>query len=171
MKRSEPLVSDPDKTRAWQQRSREKAAQNARDRPRTALNGAAPKDHNAEGKPLGPVRFRAPHPARDELCPTCLLQGVKRPAASWHHWLPQQQIRVYVRGLRLPDRPSRRRLGHLLGDRRNLTAFCEDHHGSHGTRSHDFVRAQVPDSAFEFAMELGQEWAERLVRMYPVRRK
>lgn len=37
MERSKPLRTDPEKTRAWQQRSREKSTENARDKPRKPL--------------------------------------------------------------------------------------------------------------------------------------
>lgn len=151
LSRGEPLKADREKTRAWRERSNDAAMERARGR---------------EGeRSAAPVRFKAKTPARTQAC-RC---GER--ATGWHHWLPQQQIRVYVRGLRLDGRASRRRLRSLLADERNLIAVC--------AACHDLIdpllglgpqarRCDVPASAFEFAAELGAEWLVRLERLYPV---
>lgn len=70
----------------------------------------------------------------------------------------------------LEPRVVRRRLKRLLADERNLVALCHDHHRALeawmcGEGGRDGWR--VPDAAVAFAGELGPEWRERLVRLYP----
>jgi hypothetical protein len=140
MKRSE-LRPDPEKVRRWQQRSRERAR--------------APK------KPDARVTFKARKPARTHRCFRC---GDR--ATSWHHWLPQQAIRVYVRGLRLTDEASRILLRDLLRDERNLSPACHHCNLAENDRSRPFTASEVPASAREFAGELGPEWESKLARRY-----
>jgi hypothetical protein len=167
LKRSEPLRADPAKTQAWKDRSREKAAQNARQKPRKPLARSTPRASRAAGPA---VRFRAKRPARTRVCVRCAAEGRRRRASVHHHWLPQSQIRAYVRSLRMRDEDAERKLlKRLLDDERNTSPFCNAHHGSHGTTAHEFTADEVPPSAREFARELGPEWAERLRRMYPAR--
>lgn len=168
MKRSE-LKSDPEATRAFVQRGRERAAANARERERKPLraarvDGGVKVPAKRVARPQ--VKFRARGRARDQVCELCAGVGPHR-AAQWHHWLPQQQIRVFVRGLRLVDEEHDRVLRELLRDERNLSALCVARHMDHEGGGRPFARSDVPSSAFEFAAELGPEWLERLRRAYP----
>lgn len=166
VKRETPLKADPAKAKAWQDRSRAKAAQNAREKPRKPLARTAARERAAKPKP--PVRFRAKTPARARQCERCAGQEHSRGATCHHHWLAQEFIRVYVRGLRLPEDRARRLLGALLADERNLSPLCTPCHEEHEqTTVVVFTAADVPASAHEFAAELGSEWAERLRRAYP----
>lgn len=188
MKRSElrrktGLKADPAKTKAFVGRGRVAGAESLRPATKRCKAcraqmlahlrqcpscGARPVAEAAEPRAtkLPTVRFHARQPARAQ---DCAEPGCSRKARTWHHWLPQQQIRAYVRSLRLPDSKSRPLLRRLLRDERNLSPFCGDHHGEHGTTAHEFEHEQVPASAFEFAGDLGPEWRARLERMYPQR--
>lgn len=180
MKRSQ-LRADPAKTREWQERSRERARERAQGREgakSSALRGATPpgdfRDDTGAVVPqrqalrprkpdkLTPVRFKPREPARKRKCMRC-----GKRADGWHHWLPQQHIRTYVRGLGWPDVAARKRLSALLADQRNLVALCHPCHDSHELRSCPLSGEEVPHSARVFALSLGPEWAERLRRMYP----
>jgi hypothetical protein len=97
------------------------------------------------------------------MCERCR----KSRAVHWHHWLPQESIRVYVRSLRLPDDAADGMLRRLLHDRRNISALCLRCHGNTGTVGHGMRRKDVRPDAFEFAAELGPEWLTRLERSYP----
>jgi hypothetical protein len=173
MKQGEGPRADPEKTRAWQQRSREKAAKRAQERPRAPLQRVRLETRaGTAGDPSVPaerpwwsrVRFRAKRAARERWCFRC---GTRR-GDGWHHWLPQEHIRVHVRGLRLQEDEGTRVLKALLADERNLSAAC---HRCHMDGEHDvvdyFTMEEVPVEAHVFAAELGPEWAERLRRMYP----
>jgi hypothetical protein len=106
------------------------------------------------------VPFRAKRPARTQKCVTC-----GRRAQAWHHWLPQAAIRGYARGWAYEngvDAPTvKSTLRFLLQDERGLSPTCHDHHGLL-ERNHT-----PPESAFEFASELGPEWLARLQRLHP----
>jgi hypothetical protein len=131
-------------------------------------------DHEQEAvqvrrKALREVTFSAAAPARGEMCAWCFERQRFRAATSWHHFLPQEQIRRYVDGLvrTMGKRELVRLLRRLLADERNLVALCFDCHDGHehtisGRRGIEVV----PASAFEFAGELGPEWVERLRRNY-----
>lgn len=100
---------------------------------------------------------------RDHMCIACM-----RPAANYHHVLPQSKIKVYARGMKRDginvDLPK------LLLDSRNLVPMCFDCHQGHENWSRRLSREQVPVGAWEFARELG-DWATyTLERSYPVRR-
>lgn len=163
---------DPDKVRAWQQRSRERAARNAAEKPRAPLARSAlaaqVAPSGARQQQARPVRFRARRRARDFRCfrATC-----PRHAAHWHHWLPQELIKVFVDTLRIRDDDEERAaLRELLRDERNLSPVCAGCHFTHehpGVDTQRFGADDVPPTAHEFAAELGPEWAERLRRMYP----
>lgn len=88
-------------------------------------------------------------------------------AQSWHHLLPAQSIRVYVRGLRLSEGASRALLRRLLADPRDLAATCLSCHMAHELHVRPLTASQVPDEARELAAELGAECSERLNRHYP----
>lgn len=156
LKRSKALQADPEKARAFAQRRRQRLAQRAEKR--------------GEPPPLPPVRFRARRPARDQWCARCAERGRRRRADCHHHWLPQQHIRVYVRGLRLSEQTARALLRKLLRDERNLVALCDDCHEAHespGVTSRRLSGEEVPYDARVFALELGPEWAAKLTRLYP----
>lgn len=114
--------------------------------------------------------FVARRPAREETCARCSTPARPRRADHWHHWLPQQQIRAYVRGLRLSPESTRAMLRKLLRDERNLVALCAGCHLGHEQPGIDTGRRltaeEVPHAARVFALELGPEWAERLRRLY-----
>lgn len=148
MDRKEPLRADPDKTRAWQQRSAAKAAENARSKPRAQLARSSvqskpvadrPREDPRtvrsrrrqkaiEGNPLGKdaVPFKARRPARMQACFRC----GRRPAQAWHHWIGQEHLRVMARGLLrgLPVELVQSKLRDWLRDERNLSAVCKHCH-------------------------------------------
>jgi hypothetical protein len=115
----------------------------------------------------GPVKFRPRRSAQTEPCARCSSPQQPCRADDWHHWLAQQHIRVYVRGLRLSQASSRALLRRLLHDARNLVALCRDCHAAHELRSRPLTGGEVPHVAWTFALELGPEWVERLHRAYP----
>jgi hypothetical protein len=115
------------------------------------------------------VPFKARSPARLERCVRC-----NRQAHSFHHWLPQAALRAFMRGeaQRRSLEPSEVRgmLRDLLRARSNLSACCAPCHMALeawmcGEGGRDGWH--VPDEAVAFAGELGPEWRERLVRLYP----
>lgn len=115
------------------------------------------------------VPFKARTPARLERCVRC-----NRQAHSFHHMLPQAVLRAYARGeaqrLALEPVAVRAMLRDLLRARPNLAPVCELHHRELeawmcGAGGRDGWH--VPDEAVAFAGELGPEWKERLVRLYP----
>lgn len=106
--------------------------------------------------------FKARRPARTQPC-AC---GCGERAAHWHHWLEQEHIRVYARGLRLPDQAHDKLLRALLRDERNLSAYAAGCHLDTREGQTGFTAEDVPASAHQFAAELGPEWAERLRREY-----
>lgn len=163
MKRGKPLRADPEKVREFQRRAREQALERERQKQRDGLpRGKGLRKTSDSREP--PVVFRAREPARNGKCFRC-----RRRANHWHHWTPQQFIRVYVRGLRLPREQARPLLRDLLRDERNLVRVCHACHGGHTVASagSSFTRADVPESAFDFARELGEEYVVRLEREYP----
>lgn len=167
MKRGKGPKADPEKTRAWQQRSRERAAANARGRSSAPPNLAVP-DVDRFGQPgARRVEFRARTPAREHTCFKCK----RRKAQHWHHWSPQSHIRAFVRAERIRElRHEAVLLRRLLRDERNLSPVCAGCHGDKALGASRLTREDVPASAFEFAMEMGAEWLERLRGLYPSRR-
>lgn len=127
--------------------------------------GGSPDPKRSEGLSRIPkrprVEFRARVPANRGTCFRCA-----RTARHWHHVLTQEQIRTFVRGLRLPPDDHDAVLRELLGDERNLVRVCVVHHvavedGSVALLAEDLSAAEG------FAAELGPEWLERLRRRYP----
>lgn len=159
LERKTGLQRSPEAAAAFQQRARGSLARS---------NGR-PRQKRPEAQPTQPkpkVRFKARRPARKFRCSR---RRCPRKADHWHHWLGQQHIKAYVRSLRLRDEvEERRRLRQLLRDPRNLGAQCDRCHmdGEHSPWK-GFTAEEVPESAHEFAAELGPEWAERLRRAYP----
>lgn len=111
------------------------------------------------------VGFRALTPANAHHCHRERPDGSRCPnmAATWHHWIPQNEIRQYIATrsrLMTPDK-AKRALRQLLADPRNLSAFCVDCHLSseplqpQWSGFRPFTRAEVPESAIQFAAELG----------------
>lgn len=107
------------------------------------------------------VPFVPERRAKLRVCERC---GTAR-ATGWHHWVPQQHLRAYVRSLRLPTPDGRALLRRLIHDWRNLTALCDDCHGN-GDETAALCAEDVPASAHEFAATLGPEWVERLAHRY-----
>jgi hypothetical protein len=170
------LIADPEKTKAFVERGRQQARDRAReaqdmDRARTA--GIHP-GRARSAKPLTmtlalQTPFVARRSAREECCARCSTAARPRRADHWHHLLPQSQIRVFVRGLRLSPESTRALLKKLLRDERNLLALCADCHLDHeqpGATTQRLTGEEVPHEARVFALELGPEWAERLRKMY-----
>jgi hypothetical protein len=139
---------DPEAVREQLRKQREKAQARARATPART--------------PRPRVEFRMSEPVRGLACERC-----GAPAVARHHWVEQEQLRVFVRGLRLPKPEHDARLRAVLHDSRNLTSLCHRCHGIGGTDACPLTRADVPASAFTFAAELGDEWLVRLERTYP----
>lgn len=159
MKRRKPLRADPEKVREFQRR----AAENSQLSRRKPLGRGERKAPGPDSR-AQPVRFQAKEAARRGVCFRCRV----RKADHWHHWTPQQHIRVYVRGLRLPETDARRLLRRLLRDERNLSRACRSCHlASEFAPDGRFTWEDVPGSAVEFAAELGPEWSERIRILYP----
>lgn len=103
------------------------------------------------------VPFRARVPARTRTCVHC-----RHEAQTWHHWLPQEFLRVYMRGLARQQswapKVIRRRLRVWLRDERNLSPMCR---ACHDYREHSisggWTAAEVPAEAWWFARELDDE--------------
>jgi hypothetical protein len=96
--------------------------------------------------------------------------GCAGPAANRHHVLAQTHLRKHARSECRPDkRAITNREAALIADKRNMVPMCFDCHMSHENWSKRLTREQVPESAWEFARELG-EWAVvRLENDYPRR--
>jgi hypothetical protein len=147
-----------------------------------ALRDGQPKP-KAKPKPKGPpttireacsqefTPFKAARPARTQVCARC-PQARPRTAASWHHWLPQEHLRVMMRGLAQAGgwtpTQTQRRLRRWLRAGENLTPMCPSCHmdgehstrgaqGTQGERLSGFARDELPASAWEFARELDDE--------------
>lgn len=166
-KRRTRLRADPGKVREFEARAREKTDRKGRGALVPGQVGEKPPTPTPS--PRGRVEFRGPLLA-GRACVKCLSRGRSARAVNWHHWVPQQQLRVYVRGLRLDEDARRGLLRRLLHDGRNISPVCGTCHDSHeapGVGSERFSADDVPSSAREFAAELGPEWVERLRRAYP----
>jgi hypothetical protein len=111
------------------------------------------------------TEFKARESARGpdhapRLCSRC----GRRRASSWHHWLPQEFLRVYMRGLAQslgwPPLRAQTRLREWLRDEFNLSPMCGRCHGK-GTDDHRelFHRGEVPELAWEFARAIDRELA------------
>lgn len=170
-KRRKPLHADSDKTREFVARGRTSSRLRSERALRekvwgpSLLRQQAPAARDATPARKPPVKFRAKSPAREHACVRHARCG--RRASGWHHWLPQQHIRTFVRGLRLSEDSARALLKKLLEDERNLVAMCHECHEAHEGRSRPLSGEEVPHAAKVFALELGPEWAERLAQMYP----
>ena len=127
------------------------------------------------GEPSDRVPFKAATPASSHRCARLLPDGSQcsRWAITYHHWLPQEQIRLYVERVArwTPEDGRRRLLSQLLNDPRNLSPFCVNCHYSsepvqpRWRQFRPFARAEVPESAFAFAAELGL--VDFMDRTYP----
>jgi hypothetical protein len=160
-----PLRSDPDAVRAWKDRSRERQIERVRE-----AASSSPSESTLAHRFRKKVQFRPSTSASDHPCEPCARRGRKQQACHWHHWLEQEQLRIYARGQRLGVAETRALVRGLINDRRNFSPVCRECHGTGKTHGHRFVFADVPPSAFAFALELGQEWFERLRREYPLER-
>jgi hypothetical protein len=104
------------------------------------------------------VRFKARRPARAQTCKRCKA----RKATGWHHWVPQEHLRVMMRSVAkangLPASAIKRKLRQWLRDEGNLTPYC---HGCHMDGEHSregrWVRGEVPAKAWRFAQDLDDE--------------
>jgi hypothetical protein len=122
------------------------------------------------------TRFQARVRASGQLCFKC-----GRSADAWHHWVPQEHLRVWMRGLAREagwsPQETRRRLRGWLLDERNLSAVCIGCHGNATTtHAREFSRADVPLSAVSFARVVDDQLAVagrpreallRLLETYP----
>lgn len=185
MKRGRGPRANPRKTREWQQRSAERAAENARDRSRD-LPMLRPEAVDKKGR--GELRAgqvgrkpppEFPGPTRrvefrgllltGRSCSVCLRAGRSKQGRQWHHWLGQQHIRAYVDAQRIRDEGEERALTRrLLHDDRNLSPVCFECHDAHENAANGpkFSAGDVPDSAREFAAELGGWFVVRLEHDY-----
>lgn len=122
------------------------------------------------------AEFKAKRPARAQTCVRC-PQSRPKPATSWHHWVPQEHMRVMMRGLARVaswDPPEvARRLRAWLRDERNLSPLCTSCHmageaaprpprnailvGYEPPGATSFAREEVPESSWLFAQELDDE--------------
>lgn len=122
---------------------------------------AAPEAVQVKRTPLKRGRRRKPAAVierdlwRHDLgpCRVCYQLGLACSGpVQGHHVLTQQALR-------------KRGFEEFLWDKRNRLATCEGAHMRHHTRIRPIPRELLPDSAFEFAAELGLTWL--LERVYP----
>lgn len=143
MKRGAGPKADPARTAAWQQRSRERAAQKARDR-RTAAPPVARKP--APRTPTAPKRWRQ---ARAASCGACW--GTER--LSIHHVTYAQHVEAQ---------------GGDVWDPANALTLCERCHLDHHARVRTIGQALLPDVAISFCTDLLGPYAfDYLRRYYP----
>jgi hypothetical protein len=156
------LKVDPAKVREWQDSSRTPLAQDpAKALARTQLKAKAPPVRKpGEPKPeltmleALQVPFKAKRPARTQACFKC-----GKRAAHWHHWVPQEHLRVMMRGLARvmgwEPETVRKNLRRWLQFEANLSPVCLSCHGNTGTSSHaEFTPDEVPERAVVFAREM-----------------
>jgi hypothetical protein len=133
---------------------------------RTALKRTSPMNRSTTSLRRVPEdpwpEFNLQPPARAYSCALCGLR-----AAHWHHWLDQRHLKLYVRSTRLRGELRNDLFYLLIHDRRNISSLCLACHGPYGTTTKNLLRANVPDSAFDLADELGPEWVARLEHDYP----
>lgn len=174
------MRANPAKVREWQQRSRTplktdpakqlKRTTQLKSDPtkqlaRSALK-ARPHDvtptPRQPGEPKPPLTlmealqtpFKAKRPARTRACFKC-----GRTAVHWHHWVPQEHLRVMMRGLARvmmwePEQ-VRKSLRTWLRAEANMSPVCLGCHGNTGTATHaEFTPDEVPERAVTFAREL-----------------
>lgn len=162
---------DPEKLRAWQERSRAKAAENAQGRPRAALKRSSglargktpPKPRKAGERPVArePVGPLRPGEWRDAVWELdggrCVACGrvVPKDADRWvwqaHHPLPKQKL------------PAGQRY-----DPRNGVVLCTRDHERHETRTAVIAGTKLPARVREFAAELGDWAVDALDRAHPI---
>lgn len=153
MERRKPLRADPNKTRAWQRRSRERALKRERD-------AATNVDGRADGLKRGAPKRKAkaaPDPRERRLMelffrgqytqpcavPTCRRTGRCDP----HHTIRQQVLARLARAAGLDPVA-------LVWDRRWRMWLCRECHGRHTARSRRVSGALVPPEAWIAAEEL-----------------
>lgn len=165
------MKRDPDKLRAWRQRSAAKAAASAAGKPRAALKrssgltGGKPRAKAADSSdrpkapPVGPMRPGAWREAVWHLdegkCVGC-GKSVPLEADRWvwqaHHPIEKQKL------------PPGRKY-----DPRNGVVTCRRCHERHTTWTAVIDGSKLPARCFEFAAELGT-WAEDVLdRAHPTR--
>ena len=147
MKRGE-LKTDSEKVRAWVARSRERAAEKARGRPRATLTRKR-RARVAEG-PLTPKEWweLVYRGARGRCAVTrAQASSVFDRRFERHHVIPQQVLR-------------RHKLHMKLWDTRNGMLVHRNVHANHTSGMERIPRWALPSSAYAFAAECGT-WAER----------
>lgn len=161
------LSRNPQSLRDWQQRSRETAAANAREKPRKPLApiSAGKKEAKAAQRavegPLSPPEWRREVWRLDGGRSVLSGERVDQEASSWvwqaHHGVPKRVLRD-------------RGLFHVVYDPRNGMVLLAREHGRHEHRwvdgaghSHVVPWEKVPARVKAFARELGQ-WAEDELR-------
>lgn len=85
--------------------------------------------------------------------PKCAC-GCGQRAANRHHIVYQQKIREIVQRRTRDARERGRMESGLLADKRNLAWLAFDCHQNHHNASKRLRLPKLPDSAFEFAVEL-----------------
>lgn len=81
-------------------------------------------------------------------------------AVQRHHVVYAQALRAHARSREVADaagigdRRPRRSLSTLMADERNLVAVCKKCHERHHSRFVPLSASALPDSVFEFAVEL-----------------
>jgi hypothetical protein len=140
------------------------AAERPARRPRRLKQPTEPGELTMTEALATPFRARESASVNPDGTPRLCSRCGRRRASSWHHWLPQEFLRVYMRGLAqvLGWTPVqvRRRLREWLGDEFNLSPLCGRCHGK-GTDDHRelFHRGEVPELAWEFARAIDRELA------------
>lgn len=99
--------------------------------------------------------------------PKAILKSQRVPVIlDPHHVIPQRYIRRHVSAMRLRDGEAEiALLAKLLFDERNGMCVCRDCHDAHETAGRRITRAEIPESAVEFAIEL--EMLHVIERFYP----
>lgn len=85
--------------------------------------------------------------------PKCAC-GCGQRAANRHHAVYQSKLREIVKRGSRDNRERGRRLSRLGADKRNLVWLAFDCHMAHHDRSRVLPLGVLPDSVFEFAVEL-----------------
>ena len=161
MKPSE-LRPDPEKVRAWQQRSRDTAIERARGREgmkSLQLRAAKPESLRA------PSMKRSRRSPRDRWVPrdwtrrvfemhgaVCVVTGQR--AVQAHHAIPVQTL-------------VQRGLAQHAGDPRNGVPVSKRVHERHEQAVERILVACLPQSVFEFAADHGLEWYLERQQIYP----
>lgn len=151
MNRSAPLrrgsgpKQDPEKTRAWQDRSRKPLDRTAHLVSRSTLDGFGPPKRQPPKRPDPiPAETRAAARARSGgRCIVCVFDGnahnAQGKATALHHVFPK----------------SRRKWPMLVAVEDNLVGVCFDCHGAHEGGSRRIPLLALPECVFRLAADVG----------------